>query len=425
MLSRILLVCLAITMAGANLTILAPVSAAQQELQLYSFSVSAGLDYPASGLIFDASGNLYGLAGGQGSSGIAFELSPTAGGGWTEQTLHVFGLHTDGSQPVGNLIFDASGNLYGATIYGGAYSKGAVFELSPASGGWTETSLYSFGSTSADGSSPVGSLIFDNSGNLYGTTESGGSYNFGTAFELSPAGGGNWTEKILHSFGHEKDAAVPRAGMVMDTSGNLYGTTYSGGAHLNDGTVFRLAPGTSGKWTESVLFSFSGSDGATPTAGLALDSQGNLYGTTGGGGQNGGGTVFELSPTSTPPWTEKVLIYFKDVNGTSGFAPLAGVVFDSSGNFYGTASVGGSSGGLVPPIPGGGGMIYKFNPGTGSYVQLYNFNPYSGSGDGAVPASTLILDGAGNVYGTTQFGGSSNAGTVFEINSSAPGTRRR
>jgi uncharacterized repeat protein (TIGR03803 family) len=218
-----------------------------------------------------------------------FELTPTAGGGWTEKVLHSFTLNTgDGVGPQAGLVIDAAGNLYGTTVGGGAFDRGSVFELTPGAGGtWTETVLYSFG-----GGVPQGSLILDAAGNLYGTTYVGGVYgNGGTVFELRPKAGGGWTKKVLHSFNpnNGKDGHNPVAGLIFDTAGNLYGTTYGGGAHCTGcGTVFELTRTAGGGWKEKILHSFShnSNDGFDPVAGLILDAAGNLYGTTAYGGAN-------------------------------------------------------------------------------------------------------------------------------------------
>jgi uncharacterized repeat protein (TIGR03803 family) len=237
-----------------------------------------------------------------------FELSPNAGGGWTEKVLHSFKNNgNDGSSSYASLIFDGVGNLYGTTAGGGAKSLGTVFELRPKTGGgWTEKLLHSFIDSGKDGYYPEAGLIFDASGNLYGTTAFGGSGSCtdgcGTVFELTPKTGGGWTEKILHNLNNNgKDGYYPFArGLIFDGAGNLYGTTESGGSgSCRDGcgTVFELTPKTGGGWTEKVLYNFKNNsrDGRKPGAGLIFDASGNLYGTTYGGG-HGGGTVFEITP---------------------------------------------------------------------------------------------------------------------------------
>src|ERR1017187_10338672 len=279
--------------------------AAAQEKVLHNFSGIPDGASPMAGLIWDAAGNLYGTTvwGGTspscgGGCGTVFELTPAAGGGWTEKVLWSFGNGTDGVSPVAGMVFDAAGNLYGTTLYGGTTGFGTVFELTPAADGtWAEKVLYSFGN-GTDGSIPDSGLIFDADGNLYGTTTQGGTFNqTGTVFELTPAAGGIGTEKVLHSFGNGTDGTYPEGGLIFDAAGNLYGTTWGGGAQGNGGTVFELTTAAGGTWPERGLHNFgSGADGAHPGAGLVFDAAGNLYGTTRGGGTYGGGTVFELTP---------------------------------------------------------------------------------------------------------------------------------
>ncbi len=326
-----------------------------------------------------------------------------------EKVLHVFlDDLVDGTTPQAGLIFDAAGNLYGTTVGGGPTGDGTVFELSPAGGGnWTEKVLWNFGN-GADGAEPVAGLIFDAAGNLYGTTSLGGTSNSGIVFELMPGAGGTWTEKVLHNFNYN-DGDEPAAGLIFDAAGNLYGTTYEGG--LDFGVVFELSPGAGGSWTEKVLYSFSGepTDAASPQAGLIFDITGNLYGTTKFGGTSGAGAVFELSPAGGGTWTEKVLWSFG--NGADGGSPVAGVIFDATGNLYGTTSAGGTF--------SDGGTLFKLSPagdgGGGTWTEqvLHNF----GNGtDGSSPQAGLVLDGAGNLYGTTYNGGSYGGGTVFRFN---------
>lgn len=251
--------------------------------------------------------------------------TPTAGGGWTERVLHNFGNGVDGASPWAGLIIDATGNLYGTTHDGGTYGVGTVFELTPTGGGgWTEKVLHSFNFT--DGGGPYGGLVMDAAGNLYGTTYAGGSGGWGTVFELTPTGGGGWTEKVLFSFGDI--GGGPYAGLIFDSAGNLYGTTIGGGTY-GYGRVFELTPTGGGGWTEKVLHSFgiiNATDGAGPYAGLIFDSAGNLYGTTYSGPVINGayvGTVFELQPTGGG-WRETVLYSFS--NGTDGSSPYGGLV---------------------------------------------------------------------------------------------------
>jgi uncharacterized repeat protein (TIGR03803 family) len=253
----------------------------------------------------DAAGNLYGTTqlGGTNNAGTVFELIPTSEGPWTEKILHNFALDGDGTNPMVGVIMDKAGNLYGTTTSGGANSGGTVYRLSPhTDGSWTETIVYSFPFIQPSSSSePDGSLLRDKAGNIYGATIYGGANNAGVVYKLSPQADGSWTETILHSFNaNGTDGFNAFTSLVFDTAGNLYGATMSGGIHqgLNgNGTVFELTPQADGSWTESMLFSFDSTDGAGPSwGGLIFDASGNLYGATRGGGANGEGTVFKLTP---------------------------------------------------------------------------------------------------------------------------------
>jgi uncharacterized repeat protein (TIGR03803 family) len=323
---------------------------------LYSFrqSIHSG-ETPLAGVALDSSGNIYGTtqAGGASHVGVVFELTPGTDGKWTQTILHSFSSKGgDGSYPLGNLIFDASGNLYGTTSGGGEYLSGSVFELTPGTTGWTETLLYSFCPISGcpDGANPSSGLIFDSSGNLYGTTTSGGAQESGAVFELTRGTTGQWTENTLYSFQNNSvDGVNPYAGVIFDLAGNLYGTTYWGGTY-GAGTAFELSPNGEGAWTEAILYNFNnnGQDAEDPYAGLTFDASGNLYGTTQYGGSSttcpdgGCGAIFKLSPTGGA-WTESVLYNFND-NGQDGFDPVGGLVFDSAGNLYTTTIEGGAYG---------------------------------------------------------------------------------
>jgi uncharacterized repeat protein (TIGR03803 family) len=253
-------------------------------------------EWPGS-MIFDPAGNLYGTTLGAGVNlhGAVFKMTPTVGGSWTLTVLYSFLDRGDGIQPSGSLSLDAVGNLYGTTESGGSTPCGTVYELTPAAGeDWTKSLLHDF--SRADGCYPIlGGLVFDDARNLYGSTLLGGSYNLGTVFELSPTPAGGYAETVLHSFGGPNDGIWAQNGVIRDAAGNLFGTTNSGGLH-NDGIVFELTPTAGGSWTKKVLYEFNGTDGAAPAGGLVLDATGNLYGTTATGGSYGNGTVFELSP---------------------------------------------------------------------------------------------------------------------------------
>jgi uncharacterized repeat protein (TIGR03803 family) len=316
------------------------------ETVLHSFDPvnhkDGGYPYPVASLLFDSAGNLYGTttSGGEFEEGTVFELTPGSNGSWTETTLHSFaGLSDgdDGAQPLSNLVFDASGNLYGTTTTGGSGNAGTVFELSPGKGGWTEKVLYSFSPSNGDAMRPIGGVVFDGAGNLYGTGSSGGR-GLGAVFELSPGSNGTWTETVLHKFKGGADGGSPFAGLVIDTVGNLYGTTQGGGAR-GKGVVFALTPASGGGWITQVIYSFMGApgDGGVPLGALILDAASNLYGTTLFGGTNKLGTVFKLVPASGGGWTESVLYSF--TGSSNGRNPSVGVILDPRGNLYGAAAV--------------------------------------------------------------------------------------
>jgi uncharacterized repeat protein (TIGR03803 family) len=401
---------------------------AQTETVLFTFgyeSDSIGA-MPAGGVVRDSAGNLYGATtyGGSYSNGgwgygAAYELSPAAGGGYTETILHNFGgSNGDGMYPQSGLISDAFGNLYGTTWGGGAYGFGTVFELSPVEGGeWTETIVHSFPNNGSDGLNPIAGVAFDRAGNLYGTTYYGGPnycgtsyqgdpYNCGVVYELSPRAGGGWSEKLVHAFiNNGKDAVNPDAArLAVDDKGNLYGAA-SGGVY-GYGVAYELRPAAGGRWTEKLLHSFNNNhkDGWGLQGGFIFDALGNLYGTTSAGGINTEwGTVYELMPGADGNWTEKILLSFNE--GKQGDAPEAGVAFDAVGNLYGSTFFGG---------PGNSGTVFKMSPnGTGGWTEII-LHSFSNSNI-EWPNSPVILDPAGNVYGTTPGESGAGGGVVYEV----------
>lgn len=315
--------------------------------------------------------------------------------------LHDFGPGvTAPANPSAGLVFDSAGNLYGTTRSGGMGpctvgfvigGCGVVFKLAP---GGAFTVLHSF--NQSDGSGP-GDLVFDSAENLYGTTASGGAQNHGVVFRL----GSDTTYEVLHDFAGVSEGAIPQGGLVLGRGGDLYGTTSSGGG--NGGVIFELTPSS----TYSVLHRFNGADGEVPVGSLVLDSKGNLYGTTEIGGATseapGGGTVFKLASDGT----FAVLHDFPFRDGKDGTGPRAGLVLDNAGNLYGTTVEGGAgpcplSG--APSVVLGCGVVFKIAP-DGAYAVLHTFV----QSEGAMSLAGLVLDSAGNLYGTTQSGGSSTA----------------
>jgi hypothetical protein len=385
-------------------------------------------------------------------------LRPPAkqGDPWTETVLHVFkgSDGNDGASPFGGLIMDAAGNLYGTTgydgsgncmLFGSRVGCGIVYELSPPAqkgGDWTETVLYNF-QGKEDGQLPIGELVFDKQGNLYGATQYGGGFgscnapfdqHCGTIFKLNPpkTKGGKWTEKVLHGFkgvaaGKQfGDGANPHGGLLLDSKGAIYGATQIGGFTGNNcsgsngfagcGIVFELKPPSKrgGPWGEQLVYQFRGRpfDGSDPNGGLVFDAAGSLYGTTGGGGNQEAGVAFKLTrpAKSGGVWKETFLHIFG--NGNNAVSPGAGMIFDENGDLYGAAPGGidfrGSFYRLKPPKAGGS---------SWSFANLYNF---TGAPDGYQPESKLTFDATGNLYGTTQLGGTgqqcqNGCGTVFVV----------
>jgi uncharacterized repeat protein (TIGR03803 family) len=357
---------------------------AQSEIVLHSFTGGADGANPFGGVILDADGNLYGtteyggVPGCMGFFGCGTVFEITQADVFT--VLYSFAGGVDGGNPLGGLLRDGSGNLYGTTCEQYALSSGTVFEITNG----TETVLDRF-SKPGDGFNPVAGLIFDSQGNLYGTTFYGGAFGFGTVFKLS-----NGTETLLHSFKYVPDGFFPTAPLVRDSAGNLYGTTNMGGAS-DFGTLFRIAPNG-----VETLLSFTGNNaGAFPYGGLT-HFKGNLYGTTEytHGLSSGQGTIFKVDPKGA----YTVLYRF---SGPDGANPQSAVVIDAKGNLYGTTPLGGAY---------GYGTVFQLAP-NGTETVLHSF---SGGPDGAYPRGGLVR-GQRALYGTTQSGGNFNYGTVFKI----------
>ena len=337
---------------------------------LLDFRAPSNGQSPDATVVLGPDGNLYGTTsagglsycsgGGNQGCGVVFKLQPPARAcvsvncSWTETVLYRFlGLPNDGWLPASQLTFDSAGNIYGNTQYGGTgdcanLGCGLVFKLSRSGGGWTETVIYNF-QAGNDGYYPEGGLLLDSAGNLYGTAY-GGSGGKGIVYELSPSTGG-WALSVLYSF-NGSEGNGPEGPLVADPAGNLYGITASGGS-ADEGTVFRLTqPGT---WTYELLYSFpSYSVGGQPNGGLAIDSAGNLYGTTYGGGAYRDGIAFKVTHTHSG-WVETTL---HDFNSSDGVTPNGSPVINSSGNLYGTAALGGSTTGCYT----GCGTVWEITP---------------------------------------------------------------
>jgi uncharacterized repeat protein (TIGR03803 family) len=350
---------------------------------------------------------------------IAFMCMGSAGAA-TEKILHSFNPYPHGLYPNPGVLADSAGNLYGTTSGGGTYLDGTVFKLMPNShGGWTETVIYTF-TGGTDGRAPQSGLVFDQAGNLYGTSEGG----YGLVFKLTP-NGKIWTFSVLYNFTGGVDGSGPSGNMVFDGAGNLYGAAQSGGNlslcySSGCGTIFKLTPST-GTWTLTVLYTFpGGSGGAYPNGGLTFDQSGSLYGTAGGvdskacsSGQEGCGAVFELKPSGNS-WTESVLYSFTGLSDGDG--PQGPLIIDQAGNLYGAAGGGGVGSCRVQ----GCGLVFELTPSGGTWTKtpLYAF---TGRTDGAYPKGGLVFDSAGNLYGAASAGGSPTCGTLFQLTPSIGG----
>ena len=380
---------------------------------LHTFSGLDGAN-PDAKLTLDGAGNMYGTTwyGGAEYLGTVVRLQ-YKNSAWLATPIYSFQGVPDGAGPRSKVIVGPDGSLYGTTGGGGdsgcnfGGGCGIIYSLRPPPRApasvivpWTETVLYRF-TGGSDGKYPTGDLVFDQAGNLYGTTQFGGAYNGGTVFKLTHSNG-SWTESVLYSFRGAGDGEQPYYGVIVDRAGNLYGTAAPDGTSQG-GTVFEVSPSGSG-WTETTLYSFTGgSDGAYPGSALIFDQAGNLYGTTFRDGSGGGGTVYELTPTNGN-WTFNVLYSYAGY-----YEPNGALLLDSAGNFYGTTLVGG---------PDQLGSVYKLSPSNGgwTYTDLHDFLgacPYP-SEDGCIPEG-VVMDGAGNLYGMTYEGGENSVGVVFEL----------
>lgn len=405
-------IALAVTLSV--LVLLASRASAQTFTTVYQFRGAGDGENPVAGVSFDSLGNVYGTTkyGGASAYGTVFEL-PTKGKG--DIVLHSFVGGTDGQNPEAAVAFDNLGNLYGTTFSGGNNSNGTVFKLTKGTKGtFAESVLYSFAGGPDDGANPTAEVIIDNLGDLEGTTSSGGN-GLGTAFQLTNTNG-TYTEEVLYSFTGESDGSNIQGGLAGDAfDGNLYGVAHNSGAE-DGGTVFELTPpAMGGAWTESTLYSFnsfSGTDGYGPSASLSNPGgalPGTLYGTTnsGGTGACSCGTVFEVTKNSDGTWTETQLYSFQ--GGNDGSTPFASVIADASGNLYGTTEYGGSAN-----CSGGCGTVFELAKNSdGTYTESV-LHAFTGA-DGQWPVSALAADFSGNLYGTTQDGGTYDGGTVFKL----------
>jgi len=409
--------------------LMASTASAQHVQTIYSFGVQAPptLTVPTASLIPDKAGNLYSIASnggdavnGQGAGGI-FELSPpaTKGGVWKYTPIYLFSSQSTGYHPIGDMVMDANGALYGVTQAGGVggSGNGVVYQLVPPAvrgGAWTENVLYAF-TAGDDGAQPDAGLAFDKTGNLYGTTSTGGSLGGGVVFELSPpaVSGGAWTFNVLFSFDATSDSpggCSPFGTLLPNFSGGLFGTTSDCGAN-GGGVAFELTPPANGQgaWTETVLHSFvyftDSADGSGPFARLTPGTKGVLFGTTEGGGTTGAGVVYELVPPATKggAWTENVLYNFESSSG--GIYPSGGVTLTSGGALYGCLLFGTTS---------DGGVVYKLAPPAVS-GDPWTETPLVVFSGTVIPEGTPLFSG-GAIFATTFKGGTNGTGSVFKLN---------
>jgi len=408
------------TLALGVLVTIMLVSLAQgaTETTIYAFGAAGSHDgmYPYCTLVADANGNLFGVTqdGGTYDAGMVFELTPGEGGQWTETVLHEFAGQSDGENPLAGLVFDSAGNLYGTAGFGGTNGSGLVFELSPqGGGGWTYQILYNFGGypESGDGLAPNSALIFDKSGNLYGTTYNGGVkgcfQGCGTVFELSPTQGGGWKETLIHAFpASATDGELP-GGLVIGSGGALYGTTQNGGT-AGSGILYELQYSRKERqWVETIIHQFVGGndDGAFPESAL-LYHAGKLYGTSEGGGVNSSGTVFQTALSAKAGWPTTVLHSFGPEYSGDGSAPKTPVTMDTKGNLYGTTFYGGAYDYY--------GTVFGMKRSGKDWDEtvLYSF---TGEADGFYPGGGVtILNGL--LYGANSAGGDGNGGgVVYQI----------
>jgi uncharacterized repeat protein (TIGR03803 family) len=385
-------------------------SAAATEKVLYNFSIgTTGADRsPIYPLVFDSAGNLYGATGLNGAfESEVFQLAPNTDGTWSENILYLFPQTF--VQPSTPLLIDSAGNLYGGSLYGKS-GAGFLFELSDTGGSWQPSNIHNF--EYADGSYPD-SLAFGPDGDIYGLADYGGGSSgncdqssCGTVYRLIKQTDGTWKIQLIHSFtgGADGGNPVPIGAVAFGSSGQIYVASQVAGK--GGGQIIEFAPVGTG-WREKVLLEFDTAGfkgGSFPQQGLAIDSAGNLYGTTNGGGSAGFGLIYELSPGASGKWKETVLYNFQ--GGNDGSAPIGPVTFDAAGNLYGTTNTGGTS---------GKGTVWELYPGTSGWTETVLHDFAGGVSDGANPQGGVILDSAGNLYGVTPTGGTSGYGVAYEV----------
>jgi uncharacterized repeat protein (TIGR03803 family) len=344
----------------------------------------------------------------------------------------------NGGAPAGGLIFDQSGNLYGTTITGGFHGAGVAFKLMSSPRGWNEKVLFNFGGASPHvGGYPWGTLLLSASGQIYGVTQSGGAdlcvnehgllQECGTVFQLTPQADGSWTEQVIHAFngdGKGTDGWFPSGGLVEDAQGNLYGMTEFGGSvecyysYPGCGAVYRLSPDGSGGWTESILHSFTAfaPDGAEPIGAPTVDVHGNVYGTTNSGGSDNGGGTAFMLTPESDASWKETILHSFAAESQDGWGPAAGMTIDGKGNLYGTTEYGGEY---------GYGTVFRLSPSAGgnwTETILHGFSFSAAGGDGYIPSAGKLTLGNGKLFGATQYGGAYLDGTIFQLTAEADGS---
>jgi uncharacterized repeat protein (TIGR03803 family) len=393
----------------AALLILVGAARAATTTQIYSFSGGNDGEYLDTELVMDSAGNLYGttVQGGIHGSGTIFQLAPS-GSGWTHTVLYSFTGGADGGEPYKGVTLDAQGNLYGTAVTGGSGSCeggcGVVYKLTNSGGVWTQSVIHAF-TGGNDGSGPGSPVAFDKHGNLYGTTPTGGAKGFGVVYEMKLGANGGWNLSVIHTFTGGTDGLGGSASrLLLDVVGNVYGVNTVGGAK-GFGNVYELTR-SGGEWHLTTLYSFKDQpDGASPYGGVIFDKSGNLYGTTYYAGANDVGTVYKLTH-SNGTWTESVLYSFK--GGSDGDSPISTLVSDVKGNLYGTTSDGGAAGCSC-------GTIFRMTEGSGGVWTESVLYRFPGTPKPGFAYNGMVSDGKGNFYGTTVHGGSANDGAIYQF----------
>jgi uncharacterized repeat protein (TIGR03803 family) len=375
---------------------------------IYTFAGGKDGEYLDTDLVTDSAGNIYGstVLGGDFGGGTVFQLSPS-GTGWTHTVLYSFTGGKDGGEPYKGVTLDPQGNVYGTAVTGGAGSCdggcGVAFKLTNSGGTWTQSVIHTF-TGGNDGSGPGSGLTFDQHGNLYGMTPTGGADSLGVIYQLKPQTNGAWKLNVIHTFTGGVDGSTGSAGrMILDRAGNLYGVATFGGAN-GHGVAFELTRTQTG-WTLLPLYAFMDQpDGASPYGGLIFDKAGNLYGTTYYAGVNDVGTVYKLTHANGA-WSESVLYSFK--GGTDGSSPISTLVSDAAGNLYGTTSDGGTGCAC--------GVIFKLAHGAnGTWTESVPYR-FPGAPNAGFAYNGMVVDSAGNFYGATVHGGPTNDGTIYKF----------